>query len=416
MEKILCKAEKKAESAEIYRLNEQNSLIRTSQGKIETSKTGKSKGYGLRITRNSSTGYSYFSEKKHADKAIKTALKLAKMNKNPVELPLTKKTRKTKTFDKKIQELDFDDLARLIRRINKGTNRHAETLKSQISTYIVKVRVINSRGTDLQKKSTSFLAYAVGKKKKATGIDYYFKKKFSPKVTEVGEKAGKIAKKSAGGKPLSFTGDIVIDPEVLSSFLEKTVLRDVNGKKIDKGQSNWNEKIGEKVSDEFNLTDDPFLDYGAGTTSFDDEAVPTSKTTLIKKGVLKNFLDNLETSRESTGNGFRSNYSSTPSIDTTNIVLEPPERENVFDVKKGVFVKNLSGFHNMNASTGDFALNIGTGFRIKNGKKTKPVRGCMLTGNFYNMINKIKGFHEEDEQKTWFKGPAIRYKGKIVGS
>ena len=85
------------------------------------------------------------------------------------------------------------------------------------------------------------------------------------------------------------------------------------------------------------------------------------------------------------------------------------------DVQSGVFVRELMGFHNANLVTGDFALDVISGFRVKRGELSTPVRGCMLVGNFFDILKKIDAFGREDECKGAFTGPAVSFIGKIVG-
>ncbi len=76
------------------------------------------------------------------------------------------------------------------------------------------------------------------------------------------------------------------------------------------------DKIGEKVaSSKVTLVDDPFLEGGISTCSFDDEGVPTRVKNIIENGVFKGFLHSLKTAKKSkvnpTGNGFKAGFKST---------------------------------------------------------------------------------------------------------
>ncbi len=75
------------------------------------------------------------------------------------------------------------------------------------------------------------------------------------------------------------------------------------------------------------INDDGLIPGGLRTSTFDGEGVPHQKTTLIEKGILRNFLyDNYtakKEGRQSTGNASRAGYLSTPEIEATNFHIMP---------------------------------------------------------------------------------------------
>ena len=88
---------------------------------------------------------------------------------------------------------------------------------------------------------------------------------------------------------------------------------------MQKGLSLLKDKEGEIIAaDIVNLVDDPHLEDGLASVSFDDEGVATLKTYLIKNGKLNSLLHNLKTANKagvkSTGNGFKSSYASPISV------------------------------------------------------------------------------------------------------
>ena len=101
-----------------------------------------------------------------------------------------------------------------------------------------------------------------------------------------------------------------------------------SGDAVQKGLSLLKDKEGEIIAaDIVNLVDDPHLEDGLASVSFDDEGVATLKTYLIKNGKLNSLLHNLKTANKagvkSTGNGFKSSYASPISVSPTNFYIEP---------------------------------------------------------------------------------------------
>ena len=212
---------------------------------------------------------------------------------------------------------------------------------------------------------------------------------------------------------------MILSSEVISNFFTSCVLRNLNGENLRRGKTEW--ELGKEVfNPRVSVVEDPFRPWAAGTLGFDDEGVPTTRKVLVSNGVVSQFIYDTRTANlsgtQSTGNGFRSGFASTPSIGTTNVVVKFPKEECVelMDVPKGVFVKELMGFHNMNPITGDFALDVTQGFTIRDGELDKPIRGCMLVGNFLKIMEGEVEFGKEERGRSWFFTPRLGFKGKIV--
>src|SRR5207302_1232101 len=74
------------------------------------------------------------------------------------------------------------------------------------------------------------------------------------------------------------------------------------------------------------LVDDPCLPQGLASRPWDDEGVPSGRTAVIERGVLRSLLHNSETARRaglarSTSNASRESYRSAPEVGATNLVF-----------------------------------------------------------------------------------------------
>src|SRR5690606_21544448 len=57
----------------------------------------------------------------------------------------------------------------------------------------------------------------------------------------------------------------------------------------------------------------------------------------------------------------------------------------------GVFITMVAGLHSgLDTVSGDFSVQA-QGYTIKDGLKDKPVNGITISGNFFDMLNKIIG-------------------------
>jgi TldD protein len=165
---------------------------------------------------------------------------------------------------------------------------------------------------------------------------------------------------------------------------------------IEKGASVFTDKQGDKVaSDLVTLIDDGTVPNAWGSSTFDDEGVPTSRTVLIEKGKLSRYIyDRLRARNahaEPTGNGRRQSYRHTPIPRMTNTFIEGGGNtpEEIFaSVDKGFFARTLSGGQ-VDPATGDFVFGVSEGYLIENGEVTTPLRGATLIGNGLVALNNI---------------------------
>jgi TldD protein len=124
-----------------------------------------------------------------------------------------------------------------------------------------------------------------------------------------------------------------------------------------------------------------------GSYSVDDEGVPSQRTVLIDKGILKMYLtDKLSALKENlplTGNGRRSSYRQPPIPRMSNTFIVAGEsnfEEMLQKINYGLYVKKMGGGE-VNPTSGDFVFQVNEGYLIKNGQILHPVKGALLTGN-----------------------------------
>jgi len=97
-----------------------------------------------------------------------------------------------------------------------------------------------------------------------------------------------------------------------------------------------------------NVVDDPTVKGSFGFYKYDEEGVKARKRTLIKEGVINEFLHNRETASvfgvESNGSSRAVAYNREPIVRMANTFLEPGDhsQEELFeDIKEGVYIKNF---------------------------------------------------------------------------
>jgi PmbA protein len=133
---------------------------------------------------------------------------------------------------------------------------------------------------------------------------------------------------------------------------------------------------------------------GLGSRPFDGEGLPTRKTTVVERGVLKSYLLDTYSGRKlglaSTGNASRS-VGENPSVGPTNFYLEPGTKaaqDIIKTVKQGLYVTDLIGF-GINMVTGDYSRGA-AGFWIEGGELAYPVEEITIAGNLKDMFAGIE--------------------------
>ena len=190
--------------------------------------------------------------------------------------------------------------------------------------------------------------------------------------------------------------DLVLDAPVMADLLD--VLGELFlASEVHRNRSFLGGRIGEMVAGpEVSLTDDGRLAGGMGTSAFDDEGVPTSRTVLLDRGRLAGYLYDLRNAAEdgvpSTGNACRS-VSSTPDVATSNLMMTPgtrPREELIGSLKRGVLVTELMGLHTVDPVSGDYSLGI-RGVLLDGGEESVPVSGMTIAGTLRDLLAGIDG-------------------------
>jgi PmbA protein len=211
---------------------------------------------------------------------------------------------------------------------------------------------------------------------------------------------------------------VIFDPMVARSLLD-TIAQAVNGDAIYRGASFLAGKLGEKIAGE-NITviDDGILPGGFGTSPFDDEGVPTQRTVVIERGVLKSYLLNSYAARKlglkTTGNAARG-LASNPGISSGNFFLQPgarPPRKIIAEVGQGLYITEFLGF-GVNLVTGDYSRGA-SGLWIENGEPAYPVEEITVAGNLREMLHNISEIASDLEFRSSTAAPTLRIEGMTV--
>jgi PmbA protein len=254
--------------------------------------------------------------------------------------------------------------------------------------------------------------------------DYWFSVARSLSRLEAAEEVGKIAaqrtlRRLGARKVKTAQVPVVFDPLIARSLLDH-VFEGVNGDSIYRGASFLTGKLGERIAGE-NVTviDDGTIPGGFGTSPFDGEGIPTRRTVVIDRGVLKSYLLNTYTAKklglQTTGNASRG-LAGTPGIGAGNYFLQPGEkspRDIIAAIPEGLYVTELMGF-GVNLVTGDYSRGA-SGLWISHGELAYPVEEITIAGNLKDMLQNISEIGNDLEFRGSVAAPTLRLDGLTVG-
>ncbi|MBU7023673.1 MAG: TldD/PmbA family protein [Theionarchaea archaeon] len=194
--------------------------------------------------------------------------------------------------------------------------------------------------------------------------------------------------------PPSGTFRVIIDPKLCATLLHEAIGHPLEADLAMAG-GGFGTQLNRLVCSELvSIYDDGRIPGGLGYFFYDDEGTPCTRTTLIKKGVLKSFMHDRESASVSgglpTGNAHAWDYSVEPLIRQTNIGIEPGEytiEEMVEGVTDGLFLEGTFG--GQADSNADFTFGFQSARAIRKGEVTEEFRGANVAGNAIDVFKTI---------------------------
>jgi len=204
---------------------------------------------------------------------------------------------------------------------------------------------------------------------------------------------------------------VVFEAPVTGNLLLGFLAQCVSGPSLDRRQSFLLDKLGQKIgSDLITIVDDGLLPGGLGTRPFDIEGVPTRKTTVMDRGVLKSYLLNTYYGRKlklaSTGNAGGTN----------NLYLAKgatPAADIIKSVDKGLLLTGTIGF-GLVPTTGDISTGA-FGLWIEKGEIAFPVAEITISGNLADVLKGVEMVGDDLELNDTIAGPTVKTAVMSIG-
>lgn len=272
--------------------------------------------------------------------------------------------------------------------------------------------------------------------------DFWYTSARSARLLDSPETVGRIAAQRAlrrlGARPIATRRCPVVFPAETARGLMGNLLAAADGDSIYRNASMFSGRLGEQVAGEnITMIDDGTMVFdhalrgvngegtggtlrvgGFGTAPFDGDGLPTRRTVVIERGILKALMLNTYTARklsmQSTGKASRG-LAGAPGIGGGNYFLEPgaasPEQI-IADIPHGLYVLETMG-QGVNLVTGDYSVGA-SGLWIEGGELAYPVEQITIAGNLKDIFRNVVAIGNDLEFRGSGAVPTLRVEGMTV--
>ncbi len=221
---------------------------------------------------------------------------------------------------------------------------------------------------------------------------------------KAGHKAGRIAalaKDPKGGKAGRYT--VVFDPLIFGTLTDQVAGR-ASAYAVLAGFSPFGKKIGKRVASPAVTMWDDGSEESLARKKFDMEGVPTRRTAIIQRGILKTYLHNTSTAKR-----FRARTTGNAGLispDPHAVFVKPGDwsKDEIFsEVKDGLWLTNTWYTRYQSYVAGDLSTIPRDGiFHIQRGEVKEAWKDIRLTDNLVRLMQNVVALSDTTEQMMWW--------------
>jgi len=339
-------------------------------------------------------------------------------------------------FDSHVAEMNAEEAVGIANRVTKAAEGFDKRVIAKDGRIIFQHGwrgIINSLGVDFEEKETKAVVYLGGsgeQKGEVTGscADFMFSRTMKFEPEKVGENVAKMVIQMFNAKAVnSFSGTAIFTPMAVSGQLTDVLVDALKGENVIAGRSSWTRKLGEAVASEsITVIDNPLLEGGFSSRSFDDEGCGSQETIVLKNGKLEGFLHDAATANtleaKNTANASRSpggfdmtrwivgnGYRAKPEVYPSNLIIDKGNKtcgQLLSEVKKGVLVEAMAGFPQ--AGSGLMSLQLSQAYYAEDGEVKHAVKGGMISGVAFDWFKNVSGIGNDQKQFQNCVVPSLR--------
>ncbi|MGH7538635.1 MAG: TldD/PmbA family protein [Gemmatimonadales bacterium] len=435
IERLLTAARRRTEAADVRWHRVERTTVSFESGRLKACGLTEETGVNLRVVVEGRVGIAGSTAQDH-EELLARALASAELGEAlALELPTSAPLAPLSTHAPRAAAASLDQLAGLGRELVGRLDREGCQVNVSIEREIAETRVANSAGVDTQYAVTG-VALGVDRTRFAgddvllmsdyySGVDLPSEADLAALVRSIEQRfapALRVVEPPEGVLPVVFT------PAGLSAIL-LPLEQALSGKAVLQGISPLAGKLGEQVVDpRLSLTDDALVPGRPSSRPVDDEGVPSRVVALVERGVVKQFVYDLETAARartaSTGHGSRGTFGK-PHIGYSNLLVGngKPGRttgEGHFagglseSVADGLVIDDLIGVGQGNVIGGAFSHPVALAYRVQRGEITGRVKDAAVAGNVYELLKRIGGFGDDARWLGSRWAPSLLLEGVAV--
>jgi PmbA protein len=399
-------------------------------GEIESLQEAGSRGAGVRVLIGRNAGSAYTSDLSDDGIAhmVRSALELAKITSEdpfaglPDSSELGKISDDLQLYSDSVPQLPASTKIEWAKRAEAAAlaadPRIANSEGASCDTRVGSTVFANSLGFlgSYRTSSCSISAVPVAKQNGSMERDFWFSIARSVDGLEnpedVGRRAAERALRRLGArKAPTQKAPVIFEPRVARTLLDN-IFDAISGDSVYRGETFLAGKLGQKIAtDELTVIDDATIPRLFGSSPFDDEGVPSRRTTVIQDGVLQSWLLNSYTGRKlgmrTTGNASRGITGNAGvghgNFFIPNGTVDPGDI--IKSVKKGLYVTELIGF-GVNIVTGDYSRGA-AGLWIENGELAYPVSEITIASTLPEMLSNLEAIGSDLEFRGALASPTL---------
>lgn len=375
-------------------------------------------GVGIRAFYGKSSGFSFSNVlgEESVFRAVETAMKIARAStrKTLINFKLapvkTLEEKKTTNVEKHPKGVPLEDKKELCLRGNRTAlevSKNIANVTSGFGEYHGTIHYASSEGTNTSyepllvglrivcvAKRGSTMVDARDAHGGSVGLDTFEEEAHTPE--KMAKSAANWALEKLKAKPApAGKFDAFIDPKLAGVLAHESFGHLSEADFVIIGSSPLTGKIGQMLgTEDVTIIDEGLPEKGGYNLHFDDEGVPCSRVEILKKGVLRHYLQSRITARalkmEPTGNARSQDYSFEPIVRMRNTYFDvgnwKPE-EALEEFRQGVYAIDTAG--GQVEDTGTFLFKAVRGYWVENGELKYPLRDVALTGNILELLKRI---------------------------
>ncbi len=394
-----------AEYTELRSVSSSRTGIKISNRKIEEISSGINQGFCARVLVKGRWGCA-FSNEENFKNLLEQAIQNAKSCQQSFDIDFQKPCKRNfkTSFQKYPKDVSLEEKKQALLSVDYKDYKNIVNFSINYLDLVGQQRFVNSEGSSFSWDDviTSFVCSAYSKKGERFENFYDIEAEHkgfeladrlpasSEYVLETCTQLLEAKKTKKGHFPA------VIDPRLGGVFVHEAVGHCCEADLVLNNNSIFKEKSNEKIGPQhLNVYDDGSLKNAWGWTPFDSEGIPGTKTCLVEKGVLKNYLHSRSTAKMldsvPTGNGRAQSLGHKAIPRMTNTFIGEGDsgfEEMLSGIKKGYYLKGSSGGQ-VDPSTGEFLFNAREAFWIENGEIKSRASSVSMIGNVLSTLNQI---------------------------